>query len=127
VPSHRTRQIFVRDVLYDRAGGRRCGADEVQDRRRRTFGDNAADPPGADAGDDLVRRPVPATKDVEGTEDDSKAVGRSPCSPTIQLQPHIALKGIDAGADLNPSNPGNIGGPEKVAESPEGQMGGRRR
>ncbi len=69
----------------------------------------------ADAGADVVRCAVPREKDVE-------ALGRLvevapiPIIADIHFNHTLALKAIDAGAHCIRLNPGNIGGPEKVAE-----------
>jgi (E)-4-hydroxy-3-methylbut-2-enyl-diphosphate synthase len=69
----------------------------------------------ADAGGDIVRCAVPREKDVE-------ALGRLvkvtpiPIIADIHFNHTLALKAIDAGAHCVRLNPGNIGGPEKVAE-----------
>jgi (E)-4-hydroxy-3-methylbut-2-enyl-diphosphate synthase len=69
----------------------------------------------ADAGADIVRVAVPRDKDVEAL----KTVVRQspiPVIADIHFNHTLALKAIDAGADCIRLNPGNIGGPEKVAE-----------
>ena len=69
----------------------------------------------ADAGADLVRVAVPRDKDVEALK---TIVGESPIPviADIHFNHTLALKAIDAGAHCVRLNPGNIGGPEKVAE-----------
>src|SRR4051795_5480698 len=69
----------------------------------------------AEAGADLVRVAVPRDKDVEAL---STIVERSPIPviADIHFNYTLALKAIDAGADCIRLNPGNIGGPDKVAE-----------
>jgi (E)-4-hydroxy-3-methylbut-2-enyl-diphosphate synthase len=69
----------------------------------------------ADAGADLVRVAVPRDKDVEALR---TIVKRSPIPviADIHFNHTLALKAIDAGAHCIRLNPGNIGGPEKVAE-----------
>src|ERR687897_1319422 len=69
----------------------------------------------ADAGADLVRVAVPRDKDVEALR---TIVRESPIPviADIHFNHTLALKAIDAGADCIRLNPGNIGGPEKVAE-----------
>jgi (E)-4-hydroxy-3-methylbut-2-enyl-diphosphate synthase len=69
----------------------------------------------ADAGADLVRVAVPRDDDVEALK---KIVKQSPIPviADIHFNHTLALKAIDAGADCIRLNPGNIGGPEKVAE-----------
>jgi (E)-4-hydroxy-3-methylbut-2-enyl-diphosphate synthase len=69
----------------------------------------------AEAGADLVRVAVPRDDDVEAL----KTVVRQspiPVIADIHFNHTLALKAIDAGADCIRLNPGNIGGPEKVAE-----------
>src|SRR5687767_10360072 len=69
----------------------------------------------ADAGADLVRVAVPREKDVEAL----KTIVREspiPVIADIHFNHTLALKSIDAGAHCIRLNPGNIGGPEKVAE-----------
>ena len=69
----------------------------------------------ADAGGDLVRCAVPREKDVEVLK---RIVVDSPIPviADIHFNYTLALKAIDAGAHCVRLNPGNIGGPEKVAE-----------
>src|SRR3954447_9006295 len=69
----------------------------------------------ADAGADVVRVAVPREKDVEAL----KTIVREspiPVIADIHFNHTLALKSIDAGAHCIRLNPGNIGGPEKVAE-----------
>src|SRR6188474_151915 len=69
----------------------------------------------ADAGADIVRVAVPRDKDIEAL----KTIVREspiPVIADIHFNHTLALKAIDAGADCVRLNPGNIGGPEKVAE-----------
>src|ERR687893_188004 len=69
----------------------------------------------ADAGADLVRVAVPRDKDVEAL----KTIVREspiPVIADIHFNHTLALKAIDAGAHCVRLNPGNIGGPDKVAE-----------
>src|ERR687883_549631 len=72
----------------------------------------------ADAGADLVRVAVPREKDVEALK---TIVVESPIPviADIHFNHTLALKAIDAGAHCVRLNPGNIGGPEKVAEVAE--------
>src|SRR4051795_156642 len=72
----------------------------------------------AEAGADLVRVAVPRDKDVEAL---STIVERSPIPviADIHFNYTLALKAIDAGADCIRLNPGNIGGPDKVAQVAE--------
>jgi (E)-4-hydroxy-3-methylbut-2-enyl-diphosphate synthase len=69
----------------------------------------------ADAGADLVRVAVPRDDDVEALR---TIVTRSPIPviADIHFNHTLALKAIDAGAHCIRLNPGNIGGPDKVAE-----------
>src|ERR687883_1905034 len=69
----------------------------------------------ADAGGDLVRCAVPRDQDVAALE---RIVVESPIPVVadIHFNHTLALKAIDAGAHCIRLNPGNIGGPEKVAE-----------
>ena len=72
----------------------------------------------ADAGADLVRVAVPREKDIEALK---RIVVESPIPviADIHFNHTLALKAIDAGAHCVRLNPGNIGGPEKVAEVAE--------
>src|SRR6476469_10416303 len=69
----------------------------------------------ADAGADLVRVAVPRDKDIEALK---TIVVESPIPViAVSLINHtLALKAIYAGAHCIRLNPGNIGGPDKVAE-----------
>jgi (E)-4-hydroxy-3-methylbut-2-enyl-diphosphate synthase len=69
----------------------------------------------ADAGGDLVRVAVPREKDVDALK---RLVVESPIPviADIHFNHTLALKAIDAGAHCVRLNPGNIGGPDKVAE-----------
>src|ERR687893_450291 len=69
----------------------------------------------AEAGADLVRVAVPRDKDIEALK---QIVVDSPIPviADIHFNHTLALKAIDAGAHCIRLNPGNIGGPEKVAE-----------
>src|SRR3982751_5432347 len=69
----------------------------------------------ADAGADIVRCAVPREKDVEALR---RIVRESPIPviADIHFNHTLALKAIDAGAHCIRLNPGNIGGPDKVAE-----------
>ncbi|MEO6206380.1 MAG: flavodoxin-dependent (E)-4-hydroxy-3-methylbut-2-enyl-diphosphate synthase [Candidatus Limnocylindrales bacterium] len=69
----------------------------------------------ADAGADVVRCAVPREKDVEALGRLVK-VSPIPIIADIHFNHTLALKAIDAGAHCVRLNPGNIGGPEKVAE-----------
>src|SRR5256885_1137267 len=72
----------------------------------------------AEAGGDLVRCAVPREKDVDALR---RIVKESPIPviADIHFNHTLALKAIDAGAHCIRLNPGNIGGPEKVAEVAE--------
>src|SRR5215213_9081259 len=69
----------------------------------------------ADAGADLVRVAVPRDKDIEALK---TIVVESPIPviADIHFNHTLALKAIDVGAHCIRLNPGNIGGPDKVAE-----------
>jgi (E)-4-hydroxy-3-methylbut-2-enyl-diphosphate synthase len=69
----------------------------------------------ADAGADLVRCAVPRDKDVEALRTIVKQ-SPIPVIADIHFNHTLALKAIDAGAHCIRLNPGNIGGPDKVAE-----------
>src|SRR5947208_4463424 len=69
----------------------------------------------AEAGADIVRVAVPREQDVEAL----KTIVREspiPVIADIHFNYTLALKSIEAGAHCVRLNPGNIGGPEKVAE-----------
>jgi (E)-4-hydroxy-3-methylbut-2-enyl-diphosphate synthase len=69
----------------------------------------------AEAGADLVRVAVPRDQDVEAL----RTIVRDspiPVIADIHFNHTLALKAIDAGAHCIRLNPGNIGGPEKVAQ-----------
>src|SRR5256714_10408184 len=68
----------------------------------------------AEAGADLVRVAVPRDKDIEALK---TIVVESPIPviADIHFNHTLAIKAIDAGAHCVRLNPGNIGGPEKVA------------
>jgi (E)-4-hydroxy-3-methylbut-2-enyl-diphosphate synthase len=68
----------------------------------------------ADAGADLVRVAVPREKDAEALK---TIVSESPIPviADIHFNYTLALKALDAGAHCVRLNPGNIGGPDKVA------------
>jgi (E)-4-hydroxy-3-methylbut-2-enyl-diphosphate synthase len=72
----------------------------------------------ADAGGDLVRCAVPREKDAEVLK---RIVVESPIPviADIHFNYTLALKAIDAGAHCIRLNPGNIGGPDKVAQVAE--------
>jgi (E)-4-hydroxy-3-methylbut-2-enyl-diphosphate synthase len=69
----------------------------------------------AEAGADIVRVAVPRDKDAEALK---TIVQRSPVPiiADIHFNHTLALKALDAGAHCVRLNPGNIGGPDKVAE-----------
>ena len=69
----------------------------------------------AEAGADIVRVAVPREKDIEALK---TIVVESPIPiiADIHFNHTLALKAIDAGAHCVRLNPGNIGGPDKVAE-----------
>jgi (E)-4-hydroxy-3-methylbut-2-enyl-diphosphate synthase len=69
----------------------------------------------AEAGADLVRVAVPREKDVEALK---TIVAESPIPviADIHFNYTLALKALDAGAHCVRLNPGNIGGPDKVAQ-----------
>jgi len=69
----------------------------------------------AEAGADIVRVAVPRDQDVEAL----KTIVREspiPVIADIHFNHTLALKAIEAGAHCVRLNPGNIGGPDKVAE-----------
>src|SRR6202161_2556195 len=69
----------------------------------------------AEAGADIVRVAVPREQDVEAL----KTIVRDspiPVIADIHFNHTLALKALDAGAHCIRLNPGNIGGPDKVAE-----------
>jgi (E)-4-hydroxy-3-methylbut-2-enyl-diphosphate synthase len=69
----------------------------------------------AEAGADIVRVAVPRDRDVEALQ---TIVRESPIPviADIHFNHTLALKALDAGAHCVRLNPGNIGGPDKVAE-----------
>src|SRR5438552_11420035 len=69
----------------------------------------------AASGADIVRVAVPRDRDVEAL----KTIVREspiPVIADIHFNHTLALKALDAGAHCVRLNPGNIGGPDKVAE-----------
>src|SRR5438552_6454873 len=72
----------------------------------------------ADAGADIVRVAVPRDQDVEALK---AIVAESPIPviADIHFNYTLALKALDAGAHCIRLNPGNIGGPDKVAQVAE--------
>jgi (E)-4-hydroxy-3-methylbut-2-enyl-diphosphate synthase len=76
----------------------------------------------ADAGADLVRVAVPRDEDVDAL----RTIVREapiPVIADIHFNYTLALKAIDAGAHCVRINPGNIGGPDKVAQVVEKARG----
>ena len=69
----------------------------------------------ADAGADIVRVAVPREQDAEALKT-IVADSPIPIIADIHFDHMLALKAIEAGAHCVRLNPGNIGGPEKVAE-----------
>ncbi|HUB75816.1 MAG TPA: flavodoxin-dependent (E)-4-hydroxy-3-methylbut-2-enyl-diphosphate synthase, partial [Solirubrobacteraceae bacterium] len=69
----------------------------------------------AEAGADIVRVAVPREQDAQALE---TIVRESPIPviADIHFNYTLALKALDAGAHCIRINPGNIGGPDKVAE-----------
>ena len=72
----------------------------------------------AEAGADLVRVAVPREVDVEALKT-IVADSPIPVIADIHFNYTLALKAIDAGAHCIRLNPGNIGGPDKVAQVAE--------
>jgi (E)-4-hydroxy-3-methylbut-2-enyl-diphosphate synthase len=68
-----------------------------------------------EAGADIVRVAVPRDKDVEALKTIVRE-SRIPVIADIHFNHTLALKALDAGAHCVRLNPGNIGGPDKVAE-----------
>src|SRR6476659_4948512 len=69
----------------------------------------------AEAGADIVRCAVPRDQDVEALKTIVKE-SPIPVIADIHFNHTLALKALDAGAHCVRLNPGNIGGPDKVAE-----------
>ncbi len=69
----------------------------------------------ADAGADIVRVAVPREKDVEALQTIVRHAP-IPVIADIHFNYTLALKALDAGAHCVRLNPGNIGGPDKVAK-----------
>src|SRR5881398_4269943 len=69
----------------------------------------------AEAGADIVRVAVPREQDAEALK---TIVAESPIPviADIHFNHTLALKALDAGAHCIRLHPGNIGGPDKVAE-----------
>src|SRR5205085_11634541 len=76
----------------------------------------------AEAGADIVRVAVPRDKDVEALRT-IVADSPIPVIADIHFNHTLALKAVDAGAHCVRINPGNIGGPDKVAEVVEKARG----
>ncbi|HSJ17406.1 MAG TPA: flavodoxin-dependent (E)-4-hydroxy-3-methylbut-2-enyl-diphosphate synthase [Solirubrobacterales bacterium] len=72
----------------------------------------------AEAGADLVRVAIPRDEDVEALKTVVKE-SPIPVIADIHFNYTLALKAIDAGAHCIRLNPGNIGGPDKVAQVAE--------
>jgi len=72
----------------------------------------------AEAGADLVRVAVPRDEDVDALKTVVKE-SPIPVIADIHFNYTLALKAIDAGAHCIRLNPGNIGGPDKVAQVTE--------
>jgi (E)-4-hydroxy-3-methylbut-2-enyl-diphosphate synthase len=108
------RQIFVRDVPI---GGGAPVAVQTMTKTETANLDATMEQirTAADAGADLVRVAVPRDKDVEALRTIVKQ-SPVPIIADIHFNHTLALKAIDAGADCIRLNPGNIGGPDKVAE-----------
>src|SRR3954452_11459413 len=72
----------------------------------------------ADAGADIVRLAVPRDKDVDALK---TIIEKSPIPiiADIHFNHTLAIKAIEAGAHCVRLNPGNIGGPDKVAQVAE--------
>jgi (E)-4-hydroxy-3-methylbut-2-enyl-diphosphate synthase len=68
-----------------------------------------------EAGADIVRVAVPRDQDVEALKT-IVVESKIPVIADIHFNHTLALKAIDAGAHCIRLNPGNIGGPDKVAE-----------
>jgi (E)-4-hydroxy-3-methylbut-2-enyl-diphosphate synthase len=108
------RQIFVRDVPI---GGGAPVAVQTMTKTETANLDATMEQirEVAEAGADLVRVAVPRDEDAEAL----KTVVRQspiPVIADIHFNHTLALKAIDAGADCIRLNPGNIGGPDKVAK-----------
>src|SRR5215203_5578961 len=107
------RQIWVKDVPI--GGGAPVAVQTMTKTETANFGATMEQiHKVAEAGSDLVRVAVPREKDVEALK---TIVTDSPIPviADIHFNYTLALKAIDAGAHCIRLNPGNIGGPEKVA------------
>ncbi len=70
----------------------------------------------AEAGADIVRVAVPREQDVEALRDHILPHSPIPIIADIHFNHTLAIKAIEAGVHCIRINPGNIGGPEKVAQ-----------
>lgn len=70
----------------------------------------------AEAGADIVRVAVPRVQDVEALRDHILPNSPIPIIADIHFNHTLAIKAMEAGAHCIRINPGNIGGPDKVAE-----------
>jgi (E)-4-hydroxy-3-methylbut-2-enyl-diphosphate synthase len=108
------RQIFVRDVPI--GGGAPVAVQTMTKTETANLGATMEQiHKVAEAGADIVRVAVPRDQDVEALRTVVKE-SPIPVIADIHFNHTLALKSIDAGADCIRLNPGNIGGPEKVAE-----------
>jgi (E)-4-hydroxy-3-methylbut-2-enyl-diphosphate synthase len=69
-----------------------------------------------EAGADIVRVAVPREQDVEALRDHILPHSPVPIIADIHFNHTLAIKAMEAGAHCIRINPGNIGGPDKVAE-----------
>ena len=70
----------------------------------------------AEAGADIVRCAVPRVQDVEALRDHILPNTPIPIIADIHFNHTLAIKAMEAGVHCIRINPGNIGGPDKVAE-----------
>ena len=77
----------------------------------------------ADAGCEVVRCAVPKTEDAEALRMIVR-LSPLPVIADIHFNASLALKAIDAGVAAVRINPGNIGGPERVARGRDRREGG---
>ena len=70
----------------------------------------------AEAGADIVRCAVPRVQDVEALRDHILPHSPIPIIADIHFNHTLAIKAMEAGVHCIRINPGNIGGPDKVAE-----------
>jgi (E)-4-hydroxy-3-methylbut-2-enyl-diphosphate synthase len=70
----------------------------------------------AEAGADIVRVAVPRVQDVEALRDHILPHSPIPIIADIHFNHTLAIKAMEAGVHCIRINPGNIGGPDKVAE-----------